>query len=314
MQATVIYNRNANGANQITPDEIKTAFHKLGFDPVYKLTSSQQDLDPILAETDEGLVVVAGGDGTFRAVATRLIGKNLLLTIVPLGTANNIARALQIHRTPKEIFQGLNYPVEYKFDVGYMRGPWGEDYFLEGAGFGLFADMLVKSDPSQGKSILRSAQAIFENFIDHATYYPKVAIDGEEISEAHLLVEVLNTPAIGPRLKFAPEADPSDGLFDVVRIRKVEHENLLSYTKGLFFEELPDYDGVELSRAKRIDVHWTGFAFHIDGEVRPEQPPKPVDQDPAFGARPTTHGPTDDSMVTIEILPGALTLWLPTFG
>ncbi|MCB0194115.1 MAG: NAD(+)/NADH kinase [Anaerolineae bacterium] len=311
MQATLIYNSNARNINQISPDEIKEALHDMGYEPVYKSTSSQEDLDPILANTEEGLVIVAGGDGTVRAVATRLIDKDLPLAIIPLGTANNISKTLDIYCDPKEILEGLKEPVEHKYDVGYVRGPWGADYFLEGAGFGMFADILASYDPNKGKSVLRSIQAAIENFTEQKSYYPLISIDGRKFIDSHLLVEVLNTKAIGPRLQFAPDADPTDGYFNIVQVKENEDETLLNYATGLFMENLHEYESVVCSKAKKVEIQWTGFPFHIDGEVRPKQTERPADRNPAEGAGPFVYDANDDNIVSIEILEGALTLWLP---
>lgn len=313
MQATLIYNRNARNIDQISLDDIKAALLDMGFKPVYKSTSSQQDLDSILAETTEGLVIVAGGDGTLRAVATRLIDKDVPIALIPLGTANNISKNLGIYRDPLEILAGLKAPIEYKYDVGYVRGPWGADYFLEGAGFGIFADILATYDPNQGKSVLRSIEAAFKNMVEDKHYYPLISIDGNSFVDSHLLVEVLNTNAVGPRLKFAPEADPGDGFFDVVQVKENKDETLLAYAAGLFMENLDKYESVIHSKAKTIEIQWTGFPLHIDGEVRPKKTDRPPDRDPAEGLGPMAADAGQGNTVSIEILPGALTLWLPTF-
>lgn len=312
MQATLIYNSNARNIDQISPEDIKAALTGLGFQPVYKTTSNQRDLDPILADTHEGLVVVAGGDGTLRAVVTRLIDKDIPIALIPLGTANNISKTLGAFHDPDTILEGLKSPVEYAFDIGYVRGPWGGDYFLEGAGFGMFADILATYDPNKGKSILRSAEAAFKNMTERKSYYPRISIDGNQFIDSHLLVEVLNTNAVGPRLKFAPEADPSDGFFDVVQVKEREDVSLLEYAKELFMDNFPEADNVVVSKAKSIEIEWTGFSLHIDGEVRPKQSSRPPDRDPAEGVGPISDDASGDNTVTIEVMPGALKLWLPS--
>lgn len=111
------------------------ALIKAGYQPVYRATSSEEDLDHAL-DGVHGLVVVGGGDGTVRAVASRLIGKNIPLAVIPSGTANNIARALGIEGNSLEIIAGLEQPMRRYYDVGKVQAPWGEDYFLEAAGYG----------------------------------------------------------------------------------------------------------------------------------------------------------------------------------
>ena len=86
------------------------------------------------------LVLAAGGDGTIGKVAFRLIDSGIPLSVLPLGTANNLARALGFVASPEEIIARLEGGKKQVFDVGLATGPWGERYFFEGVGGGLLAD------------------------------------------------------------------------------------------------------------------------------------------------------------------------------
>lgn len=309
MQATLIYNPNAGGL-QVTPDELQEALRQVGYEPVYIATSKEQDLDPILAET-RGLVVVAGGDGSVRAVATRLVGRGLPLAILPLGTANNVAQTLGIVGTPSEIITGLREPQKQFFDMGYVHASWGDDYFLEAMGYGFYADTLAIYEPEKGKSILRGLTALTQTLNNYQSHICRLVLDGEDISGSYLMVEVLNTTAFGPRLKFAPQADPSDGLFEVVRIREDKREGFLTYITSIVREEIAELPSVEVSSGRKLEIYWTGFPLHIDAEVRPVSQPHPIDEPPAPGARPAAASGYD-CIVSAEILPQVLEIWLPS--
>jgi diacylglycerol kinase family enzyme len=62
------------------------------------------------------------------------------LSVLPLGTANNLARALGFLASPEEIIARLDGGKKRTFDVGLAYGPWGKRYLFEGAGGGLLAD------------------------------------------------------------------------------------------------------------------------------------------------------------------------------
>jgi diacylglycerol kinase (ATP) len=158
MQATLVFNPNAGSADQVSCEAIQEALRQGGYEPVYTATESEADLDRILSNR-QGLIVVAGGDGTARAVATRLIGKDVALALIPLGSANNICRTLGIVQSPLEIIAGLRNPTRCYFDLGFVHGPWGVDHFLEAFGFGFFADTLATYNPAGGKSVLRGITA-----------------------------------------------------------------------------------------------------------------------------------------------------------
>ena len=311
MKATLIYNTNAGSKAKYTPEILQDALREAGYRPVYKATSSEKDLDNIINEDLEGLVVAAGGDGTVRAVATRLLDREgVALAILPMGTANNLCRSLGVEGSTLSIIEGLKNPRKFMYDVGYVRAPWGEDYFLEGAGFGFFADVLATYDPDQGKSIFRGVMTVAETLSKHEAYAPLMRVDDEMIIGNFLLVEVLNTKAVGPRLQFAPQADPGDGLFEVVRIYERYQEGFFAYMRHLLTENLDALSSYEVSQASKLEIEWTGFCFHVDGEVRPSTKKRAPHHDPASGLRPSIRG-VSESTIQIEVLPHALEMWLP---
>lgn len=309
MEATLIYNQNAGTIGRVSVDDLTARLRQVGYQPVYKATSSEHDLAEALAGVT-GLVIAAGGDGTVRAVATRLIGRDVALSILPMGSANNIARTLGIDGDPLEIIAGLTQPTPCYFDVGYVRAPWGEDYFLEAMGYGLYADVLAAYRPEEGKSVVRSLNAFVQTLTDYQSQPVCMFVDGRELTAPFVVVEAMNTTAFGPRLKVAPIADPGDGLFDLVCIREDNREGLTRYLGGLLTDTFVELPSVEHIRGRSLRIEWDGFPVHVDGEVRPPSPPQPDDHQPAEGDRPHMAAPTKDT-IHVEMLPQAVKFWLP---
>src|SRR5215207_10075875 len=104
MQATLIVNPNSGGGEQVLPEEMIEGLRESGYEPVLVSTTSEEELDTALNGI-RGLVVTAGGDGTFRAAVTRLLGKNVSMTHLPLGTANNIGHSLGIEGKALDIIE-----------------------------------------------------------------------------------------------------------------------------------------------------------------------------------------------------------------
>jgi len=311
MKATLIINPNSGGAEREEPDELIQALLEAGYEPVLMATSSEQELDAAL-QGITGLVVTAGGDGTFRAAATRLLGKDIALTHLPLGTANNVGHSLGIEGNALEIIAGLKNPIKRYFDIGTVTAPWGKDYFIEACGFGLYANGLKIYDPNAGRSLLRSIASIVETINEFEPNYCQISLDGEDISGTYRMFEVMNTNRFGPWIKLAPEADPGDGLLDVVRIRPDNDENLFRYVRSLLAEELGELPNVEVSRGRCLEIHWPrSFPLHVDAEVRPPVSNRPEEQNPAEGAIDEgSH--TDDHIVRVELMPHALEIWQPS--
>jgi diacylglycerol kinase family enzyme len=74
-----------------------------------------------------------------------MIGKSVPITILPMGTANNIASTLGLSGLSiDDLIGGWANGRRMGLDIGLARGPWGGRYFIEGLGLGLFTDVISK--------------------------------------------------------------------------------------------------------------------------------------------------------------------------
>lgn len=264
MEALLIYNPHAGGSAEDEAANLQTELSDLGYEPVYRATQSEDDLDRILPQA-KGIVVVVGGDGTLRAVTTRMSEEHRVpIALLPNGTANNVGRTLGIEGSPIEILRGLKDAKRVPVDVGRLVLPWGETRFLEGAGMGLFAEALASYKPEDGKSFLRGCKTLVDLLSDLPSRHVKMRLDGREEEGEYILVEAMNMGAIGPRMQLAPDANPGDGLLDILRIKASERESYLTYLNSLLSGELASLESVETSKAKTLELFWDGFPIHQD--------------------------------------------------
>jgi diacylglycerol kinase family enzyme len=231
-------------------------------------------------EAPADLVVVAGGDGTVARVARRMVGRGVPLSVVPSGTANNIARSLGVIERPfEELLHRLDDARRVKLDVGTARGPWGERYFVEGVGAGLFADLLgtpasdaLKTRASPVESGLRRLREIA------ACCQPMqigASLDGRDISGRYLLLEALNLPYVGPNLHLAHDSQPGDGQLDIVLVSEAERARLLHYLEH-WQENRERLAMLPTLRGRALKLEWTGFALHIDDKLQPKADAEPA--------------------------------------
>ena len=137
MRITLMHNPKAGDA-EYGRKELMAALAKAGHHVIYQSTKKGDYKKALEKPTD--LVLAAGGDGTVAKVACRLIDTGVPLSVLPLGTANNLARSLGFVASPEEIIARLQGGKRRAFDIGVTRGPWGTRYFFEAMGGGLFAD------------------------------------------------------------------------------------------------------------------------------------------------------------------------------
>ena len=163
MHALLIHNPTAGTGNHTA--EILTAFLK---EAGYTVTacSTKQGLYKECLKERADLILVAGGDGAVTRVIRSLPNFDALLAILPLGTANNIARSLGLEGEADVLLDCVRKRITRTLDVGLVSGgPWKKRRFVEGVGVGLLANWMygASSKPpahertQKGRELLREA-------------------------------------------------------------------------------------------------------------------------------------------------------------
>lgn len=275
---------------------------KQGMDHAAKLVALLEDADHRVryqSSKDDGLkktlkkpadlVVVAGGDGTVAKVTRRMVGRGVPIALLPSGTANNIARTLgQVERPFEELVRGWDNARRVRLDVGIARGPWGERYFVEGVGVGVFASILAKPSKTVKKRSKRPVEGGLRRLRDETAASEPLEVaaklDGKDISGRYLMLEALNLRYVGPNLHLAHDSQPGDGEFDVVMVTEAERPRLLHYLEH--WQENRERLAVLPSlRGRRLQIEWTGFELHIDDKLKPNEDAEPKEMAGLVDAR-----------------------------
>ena len=282
MRVTLIHNPGAGRADQRSAKELVRLLEDAGHAVRYQ---SAKDEDwPEVLEKRADVVAVAGGDGTVASVTRHMVRRGVPMAILPSGTANNIARSLGLLRKPFEVLaRGWRDARRVRLDVGIASGPWGEHYFVEGLGAGLFAGLLVRSEENKAKREEERKKAkrparVVDNALRRLKEAARTAepveiaaqLDGVDVSGNYLLFEAVNLPYIGPNLYIAPDNRAGDGQLEVVLVPEAQRGRLVRYLDH--WQENRERPSLLPSRRGRhLQIEWTGFALHIDDKLRPRR-------------------------------------------
>lgn len=179
----VILNEDSGGGVEgAEPEAIEKHFASHGWVARVQLVGSGADMSEAVSSacnTGAGCIVAAGGDGTICGVVSALVGREVELGVIPLGTFNYFARSFDI---PQEvapaidvICSGSAQPV----DVGTVNGK----VFLNNASLGLYASILRKREGIYrrwGRSRAAAYWSVLSAMV--SVYRPltmRVTIDGE---------------------------------------------------------------------------------------------------------------------------------------
>ncbi|MDJ0389204.1 diacylglycerol kinase family protein [Roseomonas sp. E05] len=220
-------------------------------------------------EAAAGLLVVAGGDGTVGKVATRLENRRLPLAILPLGTANNLARALGSWESPEAFAAGWRMAARRPLNLAYAEGPWGRRRIVEAAGFGAFARAVERAD-RKGLKGVEAGRAAFRAILSAAEPLRAcLTIDGTGREVETLFLEVMNIGLFGPNLPLAPQAEPGDGWLDAISLPPDRREAMLAWLDAPEAGPPP----TESWRGRRISVDWPRGPIRLDDESLPQEQP-----------------------------------------
>lgn len=243
--------------------------------------SIKKDWQQLLQEPSD-LVVAAGGDGTVRQVALEAAQRGLPFAVMPIGTANNIAKSIGVVGDAAELIESWSTtPARAQpFDLGEVEAPWGTERFVEGVGSGLVADLISREEEISAEATLlgratdRALHLLSELARDGAVKHWEIRADGKDLSGDYFAVQVQNIRFVGPNLPLAPEAFPGDGKFDVVLLGKADRKPLLDYLESrlhLASGKVPEFD---VTRARKVElVAPAGVRWHLDDKNWPSRDP-----------------------------------------
>ena len=185
-------------------------------------TTKDQDLGEVARKASaEGrdLVIAAGGDGTVSAVADGLVGTRTPLGIIPLGTANVLARELGI-------------PVDLDGACALLAGPHrlrgvdvmrvdGKHYFTQ-VGIGIDA-MMIRDTTREHKRRFGRVAYLATAVRSLVGFQPRrfnLVVDGHKSRPSALQVVVANVGTLGqPPFRWGPDIALDDGRINVCVIR-----------------------------------------------------------------------------------------------
>jgi diacylglycerol kinase (ATP) len=271
----------SSGGGAYDPEELRAEFD--GYELDWVQTEGPGDASEAAREWHEGLLIVAGGDGTINDAVNGLgkagFPEGVTLGILPAGTGNDLAATLCIPDDPDEAEDVIRQGRVRTLDVARVRSEGIEErFFINVATGGLGAEI---SDANEGElkkrwgklSYLRASLEVAKDFdVKELELY----LDDELHRVRAVNVVVGNCRYAGGGWLAAPRANPEDGLLDVVIIEKLGLADLLQLAPASMARA--DYlgkEGVFSARAKEIRVETQppgGLDFTVDGEVVGDEP------------------------------------------
>ena len=229
-------------------------------------------------------IVALGGDGTINEVVNGLviegqIDPEVVLGIIPGGAGDDFRRTLGIPADYRQACRRLMGHEARLIDLGEVEytsegGP-GRRCFINFAGLGFDAAVVERTRRSW-KSLPGTIPYLMSLLVTIVTYQNKdmrILLDGEELRQRANAVIVFNGRYCGGGMFIAPDADPSDGLFDIIVIGDTTKLEFLANVPKVYRGTHLTHPKVDAYRAREVRVEARQRMFlQGDGELIGEAP------------------------------------------
>jgi diacylglycerol kinase (ATP) len=236
------------------------------------------------------VVIVAGGDGTVRAVAAEVQSSGIPLAVVPVGTGNLLARNLRLKLSDvRDAIHTAFTGSDRHIDVGFAEleradRSISKHAFLVMAGIGLDANMAVNTSSVLKKRVgwLAYVHPIALSVIRNRQLSMRYRIDESHVRSirAHTVI-VGNCGTLTANMLLLPDAVIDDGLLDVVVLRpkgvggwarigtRLAVGGVLHRSKGgrLMLQAAPTFQALQYVQARELVVRFEApEAIELDGD------------------------------------------------
>lgn len=274
-----------HGAARAAVDRVRVLAGRLGVGLV--VSRKVEDLsEQARRAAEEGIerLLVFGGDGTMHHAVQGLAGSATALGVIPIGTGNDLALALNVPRGLSEaVRHALRAPVR---SIDLIRT--GETLCVGYAGAGFDSEVTRRANQVRwGRGRWIYPWAAVRTLASFSPPLSRVAWDGGTFEGRVMFVDATNLPSYGGGMRIAPSAEIDDGLLDLLLVKAVSRLTFLSVFPKVYKGRHVGHPALVTARARRVEIEFDR-ATELYGGGEP--------------LRPVSAG----EKIVLEVVPGSL--------
>jgi diacylglycerol kinase (ATP) len=208
-------------------------------------------------------VIAVGGDGLLHNVLQRLVSAQIPLAIIPAGTGNDFVRTLGWQLDSWDLqLQAITTQESTTVDLGLVDGEWF------GAILSTGFDSVVNEKANTmawPKGPMKYNAAIAIELPRFKPRHYEISLDDRTISTEAMLIAVANGRSYGGGMLVCPNANITDGLFDVMVLHPVSTIEFMKVFPRVFAGSHISHPAVEIVRSRNVTIEAKAVAY-ADGE------------------------------------------------
>lgn len=205
-------------------------------------------------------VVAVGGDGTVKLVAECVIHTNILLGILPAGSANGLAKELGIPADPQKAIDVLVTGYPKKIHLTLINN----QLCIHLSDIGLNAYAMKKFKTQHGRGMWGYFIAALKVLLQNPSMQIKMQIAGKTIQLKAEMIVIANATSYGTGAVINPIGQLDDKMFEVIVIKTISFREIF---KMVFSHATYDPDKTEVFQTNALSMRSAKKVhFQIDGE------------------------------------------------
>ncbi|MBA3713016.1 MAG: diacylglycerol kinase family lipid kinase [Pyrinomonadaceae bacterium] len=222
------------------------------------------------------VVVAGGGDGTINLVASKIVGTESLLGVLPLGTLNHFAKDLRISLDLEQATQIIIDGHAVRVDVGEVNG----QIFINNSSLGLYPSIVRHRERQQERLGRSKWHALFWAGLTVLRRYPflsvRLTVDGEALTRRTPIVFIGNNEYEMNGLQIGARSCLDKRHLSLYVAHRVGRARLIQLSLAALFGwhpgEAPDFDQMCVEELW-IETRRNRLLVATDGEVSVMQAP-----------------------------------------
>ncbi|EJL69802.1 conserved hypothetical protein BmrU [Chryseobacterium populi] len=247
--------------------------------PLYYISESIQGTDDFIQEhfNTTDIFVAIGGDGTISTVAKSLINTEKILAIFPAGSGNGFSNETRFSKNLDELLEKIKAKKSRKIDTFTVNDKLSIN--VSGTGFD---GKVVKEFEKTDRGFKNYIKVSLKTFFNYKPIKIKFSDEAyQQYNGKYLMLNIANTRQFGNNAYIAPKASKSDGLVDMVLVKKFPLTYSALFAFRMFTKRLKDDEYVTYLPVSEIEFKVNTKNWHLDGEFNKIKSPVHVKVQPS---------------------------------
>ena len=266
-RALLLVNRHSRHGQKGLPQALEH-LQTLGLELIEESTDDPQQLPEVIRRYQHqvDLVIVGGGDGTLNAAVDGLVDTQLPLGILPLGTANDLARTLGIPTELPEACEIIAKGKVQRIDLGWVNGK----HFFNVASLGLSVQITQRltKEAKRRWGVLAYAATAVKVIWQAQPFRAEIRLNGESIRVKTVQIAVGNGRYYGGGMTVVDDATIDDQRLDLYSLELRHWWQILGIVPAMWQGRYTTRSGVRVLHGQEIEVYTRKpRPINTDGEI-----------------------------------------------